>query len=276
MELLVDFSYELSQKLISCKDPPYVTRFKKNGKELSFVSVQHGFGPESQNPHFQVIRKAVERDRPQVVLLESLPHSEGVNSTTITDMIPVCEKESFKSCPEIHFSASLARQQGVPFIGTELSEREILRSLEPEFSKSDYACFRWTVMLTFQGEEFSNSHPRFKFNREQFSLSLKEKLGVQFTYEDFLKCFKSVTKQEFDSTKLNTDFFRPDNSATSNTFQKIMYLSDRGRNPRMLRVISDTLMKYDKALVVLGWGHLVAQIAVLEDMLGPASFDCNP
>lgn len=104
---------------------PFLALYRRGDARLGFVAAAHGEG--RTNGTFALIRRAFERVRPAELIVEGFPTSLGSNPTRITAKIAVHDDPGADAYArgEDVYAASLAVKSNIPFVGGELTDREL-------------------------------------------------------------------------------------------------------------------------------------------------------
>lgn len=274
LSLLRDYSPELAAKVTPCRNSPFVARFKKGDRELTFVAAMHGTGPEHTNLNFRTIRSIIQKEKPGFAIIEALKSSDGPSPEGFSRRASECAKDDFKTCPEIHFTAYLAKQNSISFQGGEPTDEELIKAMGPKYRRKDFACLMWMIALGPKLQNFEGDSSEAVANREGMTAHIQPQSGIRFTFDDFVNCYEAKMADKFAFSNIDSQTFRPDSSPAANFFQKAMFAMDSAREPNIAKTISASIGRNKKTLVVYGMGHFIKQAAVWGKLLGKPKFEC--
>ena len=255
-----------------CNDSSFLATYQRNQHVLYFLAMEHSMGPVGGNNKFLFIRKNLDELNPDFVLIENQERQLGVSPEKIKREIARCRTIDFVGCKENIYASSLALEKGLPFQGAEPSDEDIMRSMNPDFERSDYYGLIWIRnVIEWKrkgGRDFEKEVPII-FSR------VKERLGptMNMTYLQFKEWYKLKTGKNFDEKMITPDTIAP--IKNSNTYeQQLAYKVDQTREPGIQSSIEFALKKYQRVFVVYGGGHHVKQRLVFEKYFGKASYEC--
>jgi hypothetical protein len=217
-------------------------------------------------------------DKPQVAIIEALANSEGESPLVgFGERAKLCEDQKFPgTCGEHFFTAALARAKKIPYVGADTSDDEKIAQIKPTFNVQDYACWMWlTSIVDGQPRDFEGTDDWAVRARQGAKDMIFQRTGAILSLEDFKACYKKKMGKAPDLKRLSSTDYMPKNSKDATPFQRLMYMVDKGRDPKLLNVIHQNLKKRDRVLVVYGSGHLVRMMDALTDMMGPPDFACT-
>lgn len=255
-----------------CRNQPIKMTFSKNGKELIFIGAQHGMGPESNNPTFQMIRRSFDEHSPKAAIGESRFGSNPPLKSGNQE----CKREDFLRCGEHLFTASLASERKIRYEGAEPSEKTLVQRMMPKYTMGDYLCFKWMVQVAGATRgDFAVDNPDVDSRRQEFQDVIRRTLGVQYSFKDFERCYVQRMKKELNLAQLSSEDFRPLNSTDATFFQQMMFEIDKTREPHIVETIKNALRTYSRILVVYGTGHLDRQYKDWVKMMGAPKIQCG-
>lgn len=256
-------------------EAPYVVRYAKHGKKLTFIAADHENSVDSKT--FRTIAHVFEEFAPQMVVLEGFENKGEESPEWYLQHARECESEGYKQCGESSYAATLASQKNIPFVAGEPTDHFILGELRKKgFGTSDLMGFyivRYIPQWRRQGVLRQGSLER-RIERVG-SWILKEKFESHetFSWDGFAKWYLEKLKTPFDSGEISTESVSPRVDKTPTFLNRIAHEVGMVREQHLVTVIESSFKKHDRVLVIYGAGHLVKQRAVLKDMLGSPEFE---
>ena len=179
-----------------CKGPPFpfIASYEKDNKKLLFVASFHGVG--SEHPSHQKVREAVEILHPEIVIVEGIPFSCGMNCPGFLAVALKNAKTDFAHAGENLYSIFQAHKNCFSFIGGEPDDAEILQDcLQKGYSREDLIGF---YLLDFFRNSIRSVKPCFLTpstpNFSAMCIHMAKKLGG----ESAQKSLVSPTKANFE------------------------------------------------------------------------------
>ncbi|HNW43384.1 MAG TPA: hypothetical protein PKI19_02700 [Elusimicrobiales bacterium] len=258
------------------KQPPYLVRFAKGGRQLSFVAARHGKKTENAQT-FKLVEEELKALAPDVVIIEGVftaclecPPDCTANSRFVQgapeqimcdDLLPRMRKEAANT--EDFYAASLAYDTTppIPFIGGEIKNSDLKSVLLQQFTKSQFKRF---YVLRALGNKVTGG----------FSCEPAEVSGAA---AEALKNFNREYSEAETMTAKDLKFFRANcqNSpmevqpkAGGTASQKVSAASSYIRDQHLAQVIATMLNNHKKVMIVYGAGHYETLYKVLAKMLG--------
>lgn len=251
--------------------PPYLSRFAKDGLRLDYVATLHGVGLE--HPTFRTLAAAFELGAPAALVVEGLPDASGVSPESFVEYARSHAAEGFAHEGEIPYAALLAHERGIPFRGGEPTDGEAAGHLERAgWTRRDYVLFdaaRWVPVWRQQG---TLDPAGLRERVEATMVSTARQAGADApSYEEWDAWCRAAAGAE--PLALEASFGAPLRRGTP--AQRLSYECNRARDARCLRVIGEELERRGRVLVVYGCSHLSIQRPALEAVLG-RSDDAKP
>lgn len=251
---------------------PYVSHFHKNEKHLLYVGAQHQRGPV--NDTFATIDAVIQQGHPQVVVIEGLETKDGMSPLFYQQHAVQKSSEHFASSEEPQYAAYQAMRQGIPFIGGEPSEKDILIGMMIEgYSPQDLQAFyllRWVPRLVeYEGMTEDNMKEMLSQYLEGTKLARVIPEEYHITVDDFLSWYDQHNDQQGRSLlDIKTDNLAPIRSQFASFFETMSADTGEIREQHLDNTIADLLESHDRVMVVYGSGHLLQSQKVFEQMFG--------
>jgi hypothetical protein len=250
---------------------PHLEHFTKGNKHLYYVGTKHGV--DFENRTHEVIIQATTKHAPQLIIVEGIATDKGMSPSLGFDPKKPSDRERFMrhSGESVH-TAEMARAKHIPFIGGEASTKSIFEALEKKgySSKEVMALYLVRTIPIWERngqlknkDDFPKMASDYLANNSQFSDIPKEQ---RLTFDEF-KAIYDAHKAEMgkEMTALTASDSNP-HSAKANYFQKMSAVMDEVRDRHLIELISASLEKTDKVMVVYGNAHQYASAPVFEKM----------
>jgi hypothetical protein len=249
-------------------EAPYVARFELGPKRLTFVATNHETGPETASA--RTVARAFEDDEPRMLVVESFDARPATGKKYRAHVLTLAEK-GCADCEESEYAACLAYRRGIPVLGGEPTDRQILKELlRQKYSVEDFLGFYTARQIPIwrrlgQLEQFTLERLT-----DHFLEYVRKESGVEtpFEYPDFLRWFGAHEVQRRSAADLTVDDTAPYGGPETNYFQRIAFAADRRRETAIVGHIESALDRRDRVIVVYGSGHLVKQRKIWEKMFG--------
>lgn len=266
--LIQPYSYDLQSN-----EPfaaPFLARFKHGRRELVYIAASHENRVGSTT--FKLIDRAFGEYDFRVVVLEGFPASLGVTPPSIVQNFENGRDGGFYRWGEPAYAALKARDLGIPFLGGEPDEEDVIREArEAGFSAEDMAGFYFvrqipqfvrdgSVRSASLGELYDTFLPRM---REELKLEPED-----FGFREFLAWYETANGKTLDLQTFDSEETAPLARGEYRT-QRISHVIGMARDRFVVRLTARLLERHDRVLVVFGRSHLAQQRPALEEMLGP-------
>ncbi len=246
---------------------PYVARYRRDGRALSFVAVTHR--SMEGTPSFRLVRREFLALRPDFVLIEGIPAALGADPPDIVRVIRQVRAPGPWPVGESFFAASLALSAGVPFAGAEPSRREEAEGLRTAgFSLDDMLSY----FLLRQIPEWRREHAPEPLPRMLSSYAAEwyreQRLPNRWTPSRLSAWCRSHLGHPFDASAVRGWETEPATGPHALFTQRIAAADLRVRDGFVVGQIARALNEHRRVLVVYGAGHHFTERRVLQQMLG--------
>ena len=248
---------------------PFTAIYKKGDVSLVFVGVRHVF--TSKNDTSRAIDAGFAAASPAIVVLEGFPTVMGENPA------PLVKEAREREFPEADdhargeamYTASLALQQSIPFVGGEPTREQQKAALERKGYATRDIAFASIVGGLSQslraGDLTGANDPKLREVFEYWARSFAREYKMQpMSFEDFSAQYRSTFHEDIArDTELTT---RSDPGMT--TAVALLSQADMiTRDEHLLATIKKELESKERVLVVYGASHWTTLSAELERML---------
>lgn len=252
-------------------EPPYVARYERDGKALSFLAARHEHVLGSAT--FLLVEEEIESFRPEVVLIEGLETRHGFSPKFYVDEARVPRSDDRYPMGEPGFAASLAAARDIPFLGGEPSDEEVHEAIVgDEFELIDIVYFyvvrqipQWKRNGEDEERDFEELSTRRIATEEK---RLRIPVGTFARRESFEAWYARRNGRPFDYDEINTQPTAPLDHEGALFTNLLSCRVGEVRDTHIVRQIAALLAHHDRVLVIYGAGHHVQQKRVLEAMLG--------
>ena len=256
-------------KELECFTPPYVVIYKNKLKELRFVAAFHGAG--IQSPTFQMIRKTIGLFQPEVVIIEGIPSSLGLDSPLFIEIAQTHFSQNFQQSGEAIYSIYLAHYNHFSFIGGEPDHSVIFKKcIELGYSSEDVLGFYLIRQVPQWRREGKLSQPFERLAEELIKIYQKQLKLPQYTTNSFYTWHLEKFKCFFDIEKINEETTMPLKLGTF--LQIISWEINIIRDKHLQKIIEQNINQFDRVLVVYGRAHHIIHRAALEQYFGRGEF----
>jgi hypothetical protein len=263
-------SQELQERLFK-QAVPFAAHFRRGMYSLTFVAAEHSTDPNSST--FKKIAESFTRARPLKLVIEGVGTAWGDNPEAITSMIPsrlLPNANSFARAEGV-YSASLAVEAGIPFVGGEPNAAELNKALLKEGFQAEDVFF--TNMLKYlnqnrmAGEFATPSGPAFARAYTNWSQQEANAAGGNaYTIDEFKAWYaRTFDKSLVDDPDWAIRFYPTSDSISGKITATQMLLRDR----HLHDVVITSLQSSKRVLVVYGASHLATLWAAFSATLGP-------
>jgi hypothetical protein len=248
--------------------PVSVTQF---GQHLLYINAQHGTG--IQNPTCETIRQAIDRFKPDFIILEADTTTNGAREG-FTRATKAKVASDFESVNETAYTAHLAMENNIPFAGGEPTHQALFLGMEKAgYLTNDVMAFYLLRNIPYWKKAGKLDAKIFPSQAAKTLIDINRITGKPeseaLTFEDFTRWFDKYNTTGKRYLDFGNDDLAPTNSAMANYFQRLHHTMDPVREHHIDTVITDALNENGRVLVVYGGGHLIKSKAVFEHMLGP-------
>ncbi len=265
---LLDWSWQLQKQQPFSQ--PYLAEFRRGPYHLFFIASHHG--NQESAPTFQLIRQALEQEPISLLIIEGVQASDGVNAASFKKYLKNNpSKDGFWLGGEMTYAVHLASAKGLPFIGAEPSEPQLLKELLAQGESVDDILGFYVVR---QVPQWRRQHALESRTQKQIYDRFLDAVCQDFQIEpggfdwgDFHRWYKKRANKNFDWNSLRDDESAPLQNGPYYT-QRIAAKVGRLRDQFIVQQISANLRTHKTVLVVYGGAHLATQRPVLEDLLG--------
>lgn len=225
---------------------PYCLSFKDNTKILNFIGAKHTIDKTSDT--FKLIKKIIKQYKPQLIIVEGVPHSMGMN--------PVLKH--FQG--EGMYAINLGKQYGADFIGIEEEERKLIQKLLKKYSREDILGYDFLRMHNFDYKIMKKSKKKFLNDFRTHNMF------NDATY-DPIKWFENTFGKKFKYGQF-LEYSFPYNGMNAVITQKIGYEYSKNRDVASIKILYKLINQYDNILYIVGENHIYAIKDILVHSFG--------
>ena len=267
LDLIRPYSYELQGK--EPFDEPFLTHFKSGRHSLVYVAAHHE--TEVHSSTFRLIDRAFNSYDVRVVILEGFLASDGHSPASLIREYAASVNGDFYPWGEPSYAALKADGLGVPFIGGEPDDSEVLAIVQRAgVTATDLAAFYFVRQIP---QFLRDGSYRLKEPAElyaSFMPVVRWNLGLQaddLPFDEFLEWYEDVNEKRLDFEAFDSEEAAPLSNGKYRT-QRISHEVGIARDRSVVRLIAESLEEYNRVLVVFGHSHLAQQRPALQAMLG--------
>ena len=255
-------------------EPPSMSTYDNCGKRLVYVAAVHSNDPAGKT--FALVKTAFEKTKPQFVVLEGFEESMGVSPAAL-----IAHSAKVAGTPgdaEPYLSVRLAQAAGVPFIGGEPDDSDILAEVRTKgmTARDMFATYVLRQIEQWVRETKLTSHRDPKLDAlirdyakpfaRDAKISLAEISDIA-TIDTFKAWYKATNGAAFDTAYKPEDAWPITPESNRPTNRLIVVISD-ARDKHILGVINRSLETKPVVLVVYGASHLDIEAPALEAAFG--------
>jgi hypothetical protein len=247
---------------------PYVAEFRRGPMRLTFVSTHHETGPETVSA--KTVAKAFTASEPRVVVVEGVDARPAAAKEFREHVLRQAENGCAR-CEESEYAAALAYRAGVPVLGGEPTDRQILDELlRRNYTVKDFLGFYVARQIPVWRRLGRVKETGIEPLTNGFLDYMRRNadMRIRFKYADFLRWFRAHETEGKSPLDLTVEDTAPYDGPETSYFQRICFAMDRKREKVIVRRIESALERRGRVMVVYGSGHLVKQRRVWENLLG--------
>lgn len=247
---------------------PAVATFQKDGKEIVYILAAHtADDPENPTcPMFGCIKSVVISLKPDCMILEGFDTSEEMQKSVC---VLTTNPEPHKVLQEPMYGAFLAQKNGIPFMGGEPSDQQILAAFQEQGHSSDDMAFFYFLQ---QAPQVHRENPLTQENIQDCFKHLAKGWASIFGKKNTYAEFQAWCLDKLGSILSLEDML----SATSTTAYPFvsriqmdaMWVRDKTTLSRLLEAVEC----HQKVMIMYGSSHFYTQHLVLEKYLGKPTF----
>jgi len=264
-------------RLKELREDSYAVLYKACGRQLIFVAARHSNDPKSSA--FRLVRDAFQRGPVKAAVLEGFPAAMGVSPKALVEHSS--KVEGTPGDAEPYLSVRLATKAGVPLVGGEPTDREILAAVIREgMSVGDLFAFyvlrqieQWRREQRIDGPGDVRRDPLIRGFAATFALDVGisvDTLGPVATLSGFKSWYQATNGVAFDGG------YRPDDAHPSDANPRpSRQMSDKVADVRdrfIVTVIDEAMQEHGAVIVVYGGSHHLIQSPALDAAFGPPTF----
>ncbi len=249
-------------------NPPFVVKYSAGDSSLFYIAASHTNEPKSNT--FTLIKEAIALQKPQVIILEGFEYSNGVSPDyIIASANQYCVTNVSPKCNEILYTANYAKSLGIPFVGAEPDDRDMMRLMKDlGYNELDIFGYAFTVSIAGMYEQniiasLDDLEKEFRKNRRYYDM-----LTQNITYDQYYKWLSEKLGKPITLNVLVDRYYITSPDFSGNFFQKMSYNEIRIRDQNIINIINSMTQKYNRVLVLFGGGHYLTQRYVLNDLYG--------
>lgn len=242
---------------------PLVAVFEKENKTLIFVGDHHA----NQDATYAYFESAVERFKPEIIVIENVDFKDGLNPQKWTSKyINKSQEELLKEGGIAPNAARLANLKKIPIIGGEPTIEEQMHStflLNKKYTDKDIRNVQILQRIPYRRDqlEIKNEVDFFKYAIKQYRVNEDSKRFIP----KFKNWYKARSNSEFIYSKISKEETAVNCSVDDRFFQKVACDFNINRDRALVENIQKLLEKYNKVLVAYGTGHFVQEYLALRD-----------
>lgn len=247
-----------------CKEPPFVARYGRGLKQLSYVGARHESGITSKT--FLLINGEFARLKPQIVIVEGIPRNAGVNNPVFA-----AQARQHAGNMESYYAVSLAVAANALFEGGEPAPQETEEwLLNKGYTEKDiFGHDILQEMPVWKRQKSAVGFSEFYRDASQ-NISSMYRLapGNIMSETEFKAWYAQKNYRQFDAEAVTIKETAPYDDEYSLFTQKMSFEISRIRDMAICRTIADALNDFDRVMVVYGAGHFGMEQEILGKMLG--------
>ena len=244
---------------------PHAVLFQRGPKQLLFIGAAHQRDIENAPTH-RMVRAAIEGFRPQVVIIEGLPTSEGTQPQRLLESAR--RRIRTGQLGESPYAAVLADEQGAVVIGGEpdpSATTDIVR--EAGFSDDDLLGFLVARNITSMVRNDQMDDEDRRIARAIANLKRRFDVDSDMDPDGFRAWYEDRTGKPLDPREVRREV-SPQLVDEPSILRQIAILTMKAREYNLVELEARMLAEHDRVMVVYGSGHLRWERALLEKMLG--------
>lgn len=251
---------------------PFVAKYTDGDRELFFIAAEHGV--VANNPTIPFIDKMIQTEKPGAVILEGF---WGTPSHNILQKTRECTQNKFVNCSEVIYSAAKALEAGIPFVGGDATQEDVLKKLKAQkFSDRDISAFFVLRQMTQWKDEGLFKKASLSKLIDDFFKSFDPKNVKALTEAEVRHWYREHYARELDPIALERNIVRPQKSPNAPILQRMAFEIDKAREPQILSTIGEKLEAHKKVLIIFGSGHQAKNSSAIQQLLPQTSYVQRP
>ncbi|MGZ3655029.1 MAG: hypothetical protein ACXVB9_20895 [Bdellovibrionota bacterium] len=250
--------------------PPFVADFEAGSKSLCYAALEQS--NERTSPSLSLLSQLMDVRHYDVVVLEGIPRSLGVNSASLRDAANQDGKEGYFRNGETSVAIAKAEAKKIPFVGAEPDEELIKSAVNSAgYNVQDLFGLYILRLVTQWRRDGTLTRESFDIAFAQARTVLGKRLALSPaqipTLPQFEKWYEAHMNTPFRVRDIRPETSEPvpDGALFS---QKVAAVTDRVRSEHILRVTEEMLNRYGRVFLVFNSVHFPVQEPALESMLG--------
>lgn len=270
-DLVTPYSSKLENK--ARIEKPFLAQFKKEGHSLFYLATKHSTSRSSKT--FRLIKQVFDENTLNAVVIEGYPQRDGFNPKRyIAFSKRMCGSGDFCEGAEPAYTALLALEKNIPFIGGEPADTEVLtRVVQAGYTAEDLVLFYFVRQVPQLKMERRLKAERLHELFDEYLVNQGQKLGAAFpdglTFERFKKWYLEKNGKPF-ALPIEREEVSPKLQGKLFT-QRISGVVDIVRNRFMVELLARLLNDRKNVLIVFGGSHFLSHWEALEEALGEAT-----
>jgi hypothetical protein len=249
---------------------PFVSRFITWEKTLVYLAANHEVKEISRT--FILIREILEYFKPDLVILEGFRTTAELSPKWYLEHAKSCWGRVYKrKCVEPSYGAYHANKLGIPFVGGEPAPKAIWKIINGKgFFLEDLLGF---YVLRIIPQLKQEKHVSYNF-RAQVEKMIKRHIknldmkNFEYSYQDFTAWYERKTGRVFNKKDITRRLLSPNIKDKPNFFQKLAQKASVARDTHIMKLIADSMNRYNNVLIIYGGGHYMRQKNSIEKMMG--------
>lgn len=262
-----DIDFSLFNSSCNTGELPVAEKYHQGKNTLLFIGTYHTHDYiSSDNEVFNLIRESFNTLLPDATIIEGEYSHLDLTKCSINSYISSLLKTSNKvKIGEPYYTAYLSQKCNIPYFGAELSPEEIKDILnKSQFTYQDYVFFLY--LITLNGRRDLEEKDAIKLAQKHFFEFHDVNFDDGYTLSDFKVWYGLKQNKKYNRKTIGSSEVAP-------LYDQSIYFSQRlnselnyYRNKKLVQVIKDHLINYNKLLVVYGGGHYYQLKDVLRNL----------
>ncbi len=255
---------------------PFLATFKKDGKEITFLAVNHIEGPvKASESELSLVAQQVKQIGPSGILIEMDTGGGNLSREYLRSIYSNCiDKDGKFFCGEASYAALTAGRENAnaAVLGGEPSRSALQTELGKKLSREDHLAFeslKTVISMKREGlpaTEWSKVfNQRLKNNLSSFSTD-------EWSYEKFSTWLRKNMGVSID--RVEDQWMEPRSDAGASRMQKIAAQVGQIREPMILSAAERLINGSTKTMIVYGSSHYFKQLPAYEKAFGRPEVEC--
>ncbi|MBI4863654.1 MAG: hypothetical protein HY815_25855 [Candidatus Riflebacteria bacterium] len=256
-----------AQQLASPRPPPFVAKFRRGSKQLSYVACIHSES-DGESLTTRLVRREFALSKHQAIILE-LTCGPPLENPTPEVCARFFRRITRREGGDDWLGGFLALEAGVPIFSGEPTPTAVRDLMLQRYTGRDLVAYH--ILRALPSRKAARRGP---FRGREFDEAVTSAIrgnhldeSARLTYAQFQAWFLEKNKDRFDYDEMR-NYSAPRNHEEALFTERMGHHADAIRDSRTMAVVADCLGRFDRVLVCYGVGHFGSTQQRLQELLG--------